>query len=106
MEDDIRSDTSGSYRKLLTSLLSFGRDEGSEVDMNLVRQDVDELIKAGIKKLGTDEQKFNQIFGTRSYAHLRQIFNVYEQVANETMEKSIKSEMSGNLAKSYLALSK
>jgi hypothetical protein len=37
----------------------------NEVDMNLVRKDVDELVQAGIKKLGTDEAKFNVIFGTR-----------------------------------------
>lgn len=65
MEDDIRSDTSGHYRNLLTSILSFSRPETNEVDMNLVRQDVDELIAAGPKKWGTDEAKFNVIFGTR-----------------------------------------
>lgn len=65
MEDDIRGDTSGHYRNLLTSLLAFSRPETSEVDMNLVRQDVDEFVKAGVKKWGTDESKFNTIFGTR-----------------------------------------
>ena len=106
MEDDIMSDTSGAYRKLLASILSFGRAETNEVDMNLVRQDVDDLIKAGIKKLGTDEQKFNTVFGTRSYAHLRQMFSVYQDNTKKSIEDSIKSEMSGNLAKTYQALSK
>lgn len=65
MDDDIMSDTSGSYKKLLYSLLGGNRQEKNEVDMNLVREDVDELIKAGVKKWGTDESKFNTIFGTR-----------------------------------------
>lgn len=61
------SDTSGSYKKILNSLLVASRPEKNEVDMNLVREDADELIKAGIKKWGTDESKFNSIFGTRRF---------------------------------------
>ena len=65
MDDDIMSDTSGSFKKLLYSLLAANRSEKNEVDMNLVHEDVEELIKAGVKKWGTDESKFNSIFGTR-----------------------------------------
>ena len=104
MEDDIQSDTSGAYRKLLVSILSASRPETNEVDMNLMRKDVDELIVAGGKNL--DETKFNMIFGSRSFAHLRQMIDEYQRRTNKTMEDSIKSEMSGNLAKTYLALSK
>ena len=67
LEDDVISDTSGAYKKLLVSLLTASRPEINEVDMNLVRKDVEELVQAGIKKLGTDESKFNVIFGTRRY---------------------------------------
>lgn len=65
MEDDVQGDTSGHYRKLLNSLMTANRPETNEVDMHLVRSDVDELIKAGVKKWGTDESKFNAIFGIR-----------------------------------------
>ena len=64
------SDTSGSYKKLLNSLLSANRPEISEVDMNLAREDADDLIKAGVKKWGTDESKFNSIFGMRRFIYL------------------------------------
>ena len=67
MEDDIVSDTSGDYRRLLVSLLTGTRPETQEVDMNLVKKDVDDLVAAGIKKWGTDEAKFNTIFGIRRY---------------------------------------
>jgi len=70
MEDDIMSDTSGSYKKLLNSLLSASRPEVSEVDMNLVREDADDLIKAGVKKWGTDESKFNSVFGMRRFEYM------------------------------------
>ena len=65
MEDDVVSDTSGDYRRLLVSLMTGTRPETQEVDMNLVRKDVDDLVAAGIKKLGTDESKFNTVFGIR-----------------------------------------
>ncbi len=104
MEDDVQSDTSGHFRKILTSLMTAGRSESNEVDLVLVRKDVDELIKAGVKKWGTDESKFNAIFGTRSYAHLRQVFIEYESKNGKPVEDSIKNEMSGNLAKAYVAL--
>ena len=52
MEDDVQSDTSGHYRKLLSSIMSASRPETNEVDLNVVSSDVDELIKAGIKKWG------------------------------------------------------
>lgn len=104
LEDDVQSDTSGHYKKLLASLMTGGRPETNEVDLNVVRKDVDELIKAGIKKWGTDEAKFHIIFGIRSFAHLRQLFEEYQKQTKKTMEDSIKSEMSGNLAKTYLAL--
>ncbi len=68
MEDDVQGDTSGHYRKLLNSLMTASRPETNEVDMNLVRSDVSELIQAGIKKWGTDESKFNIIFGTRRFS--------------------------------------
>lgn len=40
-----------------------------------------------------------------SFAHLRALFNEYEAKNGKSMEDSIKREMSGNLSKTYLALS-
>lgn len=40
-----------------------------------------------------------------SYAHLRQLFDEYQRVSKKTIEDTVKSEMSGNVAKTYLALS-
>lgn len=104
MEEEVQSDTSGSFKKILTSLMTGNRSESNEVDLALVRSDADELIAAGIKKWGTDESKFNQIFASRSYAHLRQVIIEYDKKAGKTIEDSIKAEMSGNIAKTYLAL--
>ncbi len=65
MADDVSGDTSGDYRKFLLSLVAANRPETNDVNMNIVEKDVDDLIAAGIKKLGTDEAKFNEIFAKR-----------------------------------------
>jgi hypothetical protein len=65
LADDVSGDTSGDYRKLLLSLVAANRPETNDVNMNIVEKDVDDLIAAGIKKLGTDEAKFNEIFAKR-----------------------------------------
>ncbi len=67
IEDDIKSDTSGNYRKLLVTLLNGNRAETNEVNLEIVDKDVEELLISGIKRWGTDESKFNAIFGTRRY---------------------------------------
>jgi hypothetical protein len=131
VEDDVKSDTSGHYRKLLVILLNGTRVETSEVIVENVQRDVDDLIAAGVKKWGTDESKFNVILGTRrydpalfsaqtynsmvltvdyslcgfSFAHLRRLLEEYKRTSGKTMEDTIKSEMSGNLMKTHLALS-
>ena len=65
LEADVRSDTSGHYRNVLTSLLTASRPSGNMVDKTQARIDADELIKAGVKKWGTDESKFVTILCTR-----------------------------------------
>ncbi len=98
-------DTSGDYRKLLQSLIGMKRQEASEVDMNEVRRDLIELVAAGVaNKWGTDESKFQHVFATRPYAHLRKLFELIEVETKQTMENMIKKEMSGQLQNTYLAL--
>lgn len=65
LEADVRSDTSGHYRNVLTSLLTASRPSGNMVDRTQAKIDCEELIKAGVKKWGTDEAKFVTILCTR-----------------------------------------
>jgi hypothetical protein len=67
LEADVQSDTSGHYRKVLTSLLTASRPSGNMIDKTQARIDCEELIKAGIKKWGTDESKFITILCTRRF---------------------------------------
>jgi annexin A7/11 len=63
-----------------------------------------ELYHAGVKKLGTDEVKFNQIFASESYAQLRMVFDEYYKLTGHDIEKAIRSEMSGDVEMAFLAI--
>uniref|UniRef100_UPI00358EB7A7 annexin A4-like isoform X2 n=1 Tax=Myxine glutinosa TaxID=7769 RepID=UPI00358EB7A7 len=104
LEDDVMSDTSGHFQRVLVSLITGNRDEDIPVDNDLVMKDAQGLYEAGEKKLGTDETKFLTILCSRSVPHLQRVFPEYEKICNKDIEKSIKKEMSGRLEDSLLAV--
>ncbi|KAF7666864.1 hypothetical protein LDENG_00086930 [Lucifuga dentata] len=106
LEDSIKGDTSGHFRRLLISLAQGNRDERVNVDVSLAKQDAQALYAAGENKLGTDESKFNAILCARSKAHLRAVFLEYQQMCGRDIEKSISREMSGDLESGMLAVVK
>lgn len=54
--------------------------------------------------MGTDEVKFNQIFASESNPQLRLVFDEYQRLTGHPIEKAIKSEMSGDVERAFLAL--
>ncbi|KAJ3610602.1 hypothetical protein NHX12_022694 [Muraenolepis orangiensis] len=106
LEDHIKGDTSGHFRRLLISLSQGNRDERPNVDVSLAKQDAQALYAAGENMVGTDESKFNAILCARSKPHLRAVFLEYQQMSGRDIEKSIIREMSGNLESGMLAVVK
>ncbi|XP_026077951.1 annexin A4-like [Carassius auratus] len=106
LEDAISGDTSGHFRRLLISLSQGNRDEKETVDMSLAKQEAQKLYAAGENKVGTDESQFNAILCARSKPHLRQVFHEYQQMCGKDIEKSICSEMSGNVESGMVAVVK
>ncbi|KAF5402951.1 Annexin [Paragonimus heterotremus] len=104
LETDVSNDTSRHFKRIMISLLQANRDENPNVDREAARRDAEELYRAGEKKLGTDESKFNMILAAKSFAHLRLVFEEYAKVSKNDIEKALKSEMSGDLLKSMLAI--
>ena len=104
LEKDVISDTSGSLQRVLVALLQGHREEGP-ADHELAIKDAEELFKAGSARWGTDESAFNKIIVSRSPAHLKRTFNEYKNVADgENIESAIKSEMSGAVKDTFLAI--
>lgn len=106
LEGDVRSDTSGHFKRLLTSMLTGARDPNGPVDRAKAKADAQELYQAGEAKWGTDESKFNHILAARSYTHLRVMFDEYSKICKYDIEQSISREMSGDLEEGMLTIVK
>ncbi|KAK6181663.1 hypothetical protein SNE40_009474 [Patella caerulea] len=104
LEKDVVGDTSGHFKRILVSILQANRDESTTFDRNKAKQDAQALHEAGEKKWGTDESRFNVILVSRSFAQLRATFQEYAKLANNDIDDVIKSEMSGDLKESMLAI--
>ena len=120
LEKDVKSDTSGNFRRLLTSLLQGKRPETTEVNVDQARQDAQALVDAGQAKFGTEESKFNTLLCDRSDPQLRRIFDEYATITGKSIgnshspfelldslvfvEESVESETSGDLKRGMLAI--
>jgi len=87
LEKDVKSDTSGDFRRLLVSLMQGNRPETTEVNVDQAKQDAQSLVDAGQAKFGTDESKFNALFCSRSDSQLRAIFNEFAKITGKSIGK-------------------
>ncbi|XP_051831391.1 annexin A4 [Antechinus flavipes] len=106
LEEDIRSDTSFMFQRVLVSLSSAGRDERNYLDDDLVKQDAQALYEAGEARWGTNEDKFLNVLCARNRNHLLHVFDEYKRICKKDIEQSIKSETSGNFENALLAIVK
>ncbi|ORX55244.1 Annexin [Piromyces finnis] len=107
LEEDVRGDTSGDYRNALVSILKANRNENDfQFNDKDASEDVFTLYRSGEGKVGTDEDVFIEILTNRPYSHLIQIFEMYQQKYSNSMESAIKSEFSGDIKKTLLAIVK
>jgi len=104
LEKDVHSETSGHFKRLIVSLLQDNRSEDPTVDLAKAKADAEALHQAGEKRWGTDESKFNEILVTRSFPHLRAVFQEYAKIAKYDILRSIEHEMSGDLKSGFKAL--
>jgi len=103
MEHDLRGDVSGYFQRFLVSLMAANRSEGG-ADYGRAAQQARELYQAGEKQMGTNEVTFNRIFATESYPQLCAIFDEYKKLTGHDIEKAIKTEMSGDVERAFLAV--
>ncbi|XP_013190068.1 annexin B9 isoform X1 [Amyelois transitella] len=106
LEDDLRGDTSGNFKRLMTSLSMGNRSEEFHVDQEKARQDARSLLQAGELRLGTDESVFNAVLCSRSFPQLAAIFQEYQFLTGHDIDDAIKAEFSGDLEKALRAIVK
>ena len=97
LEKDLMSETSGHFKRLLVSLCQGCREEGIPLDQAKAEKEAKDLHDAGEKRWGTDESRFNQVLGLRSFQQLRATFDAYQRIAHRDIVSSISREMSGDL---------
>ena len=82
----------GNTGALLVNLLKCQRSENQN-------KYADELIKGGIKRLGTDEKLFMDILSKTSTAELQLLIDIYQKKSGESLLASIDKEFSGDIKK-------
>ncbi|KAG8438926.1 hypothetical protein GDO86_005202 [Hymenochirus boettgeri] len=103
LEDAISSDTSGHLKRILTSLALGNRDEGAE-DLDKAIDDAKEMSDSGSGDSSSLETRFMTVLCTRSYPHLRRVFQEFIKQTNHDVEHIIKKEMSGDVKDAFVAI--
>ncbi|KAM9065441.1 annexin A6 isoform X1 [Sarcophilus harrisii] len=110
LEDDLTSDTSGHLKRILVSLATGNRDEGPE-NSDQAREDaqvIAEILEIADTTSSGDkpslETRFMSILCSRSYQHLRRVFQEFIKMTNHDVEHTIKKEMSGDVQDALVAI--
>uniref|UniRef100_A0A3Q3BJR1 Annexin n=1 Tax=Kryptolebias marmoratus TaxID=37003 RepID=A0A3Q3BJR1_KRYMA len=111
LEDAVQSETSGHFCRILVSLvqvtatrfsLSFCVREQS--DETFVPEPQQELADACNADSDDMEMKFMSILCTRSFPHLRKVFQEFVKCSNKDIEQIIKKHMSGDVKNAFYAI--
>jgi hypothetical protein len=95
LEADVKSETSGTLRKLLIALLQCSRSTNTMPNPAQSAAIAEEIHKAGEAKLGTDESVFNKYFCSLSPHELAAVSREYHKLTGHTILQAIDKEFSG-----------
>ena len=99
LEADVKSETSGTLRKLLIALLQCSRSTNTMPNPAQSAAIAEEIHKAGEAKLGTDESVFNKYFCSLSPHELAAVSREYHKLTGHTILQAIDKEFSGDSKK-------
>ena len=99
LEKDVKSETSGTLRKLLIALLQCSRSTNTKPNLEQCKAIAEEIYKAGEAKMGTDESVFNKYFCSLSPVELAHVARAYHQLTGHTILQAIDKEFSGDSKK-------
>ena len=94
--DEIKSETSGDYQKIVMALLEGNRGTNSSPDKESCAKIAKEIYDAGEGKLGTNEEVFIRYFTTLSPDELLLVCKEYEKNHKKHMLDTIEGEFSSN----------
>uniref|UniRef100_A0A8B9SLW7 Annexin n=1 Tax=Anas platyrhynchos TaxID=8839 RepID=A0A8B9SLW7_ANAPL len=104
LEDDLSSDTSGHFKRILVSLALGNRDEGPE-NLTQAHEDAKKLADVSSNDSSDSlETRFLSILCTRSYPQLRRVFQEFIKMTNHDVEHAIKKRMSGDVRDAFVAI--
>ena len=104
LQKDVESETSGTFKRLLVSLLQGNRSENTHPNQEERTKNAKELYEAGEKNWGTDESMFNKIFCVRSPLEFAAIYKAYHKLTGHTILQAIDKEFSGDSKKLLTAI--
>uniref|UniRef100_A0A8C0H460 Annexin n=1 Tax=Chelonoidis abingdonii TaxID=106734 RepID=A0A8C0H460_CHEAB len=106
LEDALSSDTSGHFKRILVSLALGNRDGGGE-DLTRAHEDAKVRTKLSDVSSGDStslETRFLSILCTRSYPHLRRVFQEFIKMTNHDVAHTIRKHMSGDVRDAFVAI--
>ena len=104
LQKDVENETSGTFKRLLVSLLQGNRSENTHPNQEERTKNAKELYEAGEKNWGTDESMFNKIFCVRSPLEFAAICKAYHKLTGHTILQAIDKEFSGDSKKILTAI--
>lgn len=104
LQKDVESETSGTFKRLLVSLLQGNRSESTHPNQEECAKNAKDLYEAGEKNWGTDESMFNKIFCVRSPLEFAAICKAYHKLTGHTILQAIDKEFSGDSKKLLTAI--
>lgn len=104
LEKNLKSETSFHFARLMVSMCTGGRDESARVDQQRAKNEAQELLRAGVKKIGTDEGAFIAALAMNNALQLRCICNEYKLIAGHDLSTAIKREFSGDIERGLCVL--
>lgn len=106
LEDDIKSDTGGDFRKALLALCKANRAEDTVVNDDQADNDARAIYEAGEQRKGTDCSVFIDILTSRSASQLRKTFQMYSKYSKLDVAKAIDCELKGDIENCLTAVVK
>ncbi|XP_059214125.1 annexin A1-like [Centropristis striata] len=97
LEDVIKDETSREFTTALLAMLKADKDEGTEIDRELARQDTQVLFEAGDHPDGIDVAVFIDILTSRSGPQLAKMFQHYAAGSDVSLPKALDMHLRGDI---------